>query len=65
MEYRLSGAVYVAHAEVLMGARSLFTDRLRASVMPRLRSFDIDEDIDFRVCESFGGFQPSCPNDCV
>ena len=52
MEYRLSGAIYVAHAEVLMGTRSLFTDRLRASVMPRLRSFDIDEDIDFRVCES-------------
>ena len=51
-EYRLNGAVYVIHAEMLMSTRSLFTERLRASVMPRIRSFDIDEDFDFRVCES-------------
>lgn len=51
-EYRLNGAVYVARAGVLMDRQTLFTDRLRASVMPRGRSFDIDEGIDFRVCES-------------
>ena len=54
-EYRLNGAVYVVRAEVLVGKRSLFTPQLRASVMPRIRSFDIDEEIDFRVCESLIG----------
>jgi N-acylneuraminate cytidylyltransferase/CMP-N,N'-diacetyllegionaminic acid synthase len=51
-EYRLNGAVYVARTELLMNTGSLFTERLRASVMPRIRSFDIDEEVDFRICES-------------
>ncbi|MDR9424086.1 MAG: acylneuraminate cytidylyltransferase family protein [Marinobacter sp.] len=51
-EYRLNGAVYVAQAEVLMDRQALLTDRLRASVMPRERSFDIDEGIDFKICEA-------------
>jgi len=51
-ECRLNGAVYVAQTNVLMTAHSLFTENLRASVMPKSRSFDIDEEIDFRVCES-------------
>ncbi|PLW82086.1 acylneuraminate cytidylyltransferase family protein [Kineobactrum sediminis] len=53
IEYRLNGAVYVARAETLMNKKTLFTDRLRASIMPRARSFDIDEPVDFRVCETF------------
>jgi len=51
-EYRLNGGVYVARVDVLRSRHSLFTESLRASVMPRARSFDIDEEIDFRVCES-------------
>ena len=51
-EYRLNGAVYVVRTEVLMNTGSLFTERLRASVMPRIRSFDIDEEVDFRICGS-------------
>lgn len=51
-EYRLNGAVFVARTELLMKKRALFSDRLRASVMPRDRSFDIDEAVDFLVCES-------------
>jgi CMP-N,N'-diacetyllegionaminic acid synthase len=54
-EYRLNGAVYVARVEVLRDKQTLFTDRLRASVMPRVRSFDIDEEVDFRICESLIG----------
>ena len=50
-EYRLNGAVYVLDIEVLMKCRTLFTDRLLASVMPRKRSIDIDEKLDFLVCE--------------
>ncbi len=51
-EYRLNGAVYVLSSEVLMTNGTLFTEHLRASIMPRARSFDIDEELDFRVCES-------------
>lgn len=51
-EYRLNGAVYVARTGVLFQRHSLFTDKLIASVMPRGRSLDIDEEIDFRICES-------------
>ena len=54
-EYRLNGAVYVVRTEVLMNTGSLFTERLRASVMPRVRSFDIDEEVDFRICGSLIG----------
>lgn len=50
-EYRLNGAVYITRTDVLLMKHSLFTDSLRASLMPRCRSFDIDEELDFRVCE--------------
>lgn len=51
-EYRLNGAVYVARADGLLNSRTIFTENLFASVMPRMRSLDIDESLDFRVCES-------------
>ena len=51
-EYRLNGAVYVVSVEHLLTQRSLFTEKLLASVMPRIRSIDIDEAIDFEVCEA-------------
>ena len=46
-EYRLNGAVYVARSDILKEKQSLFTDQLFASMMPRERSIDIDEKIDF------------------
>ena len=46
-EYRLNGAVYVFRADVLLSRHSLFTENLRASIMPRERSFDTDEHIVF------------------
>lgn len=54
-EYRLNGAVYVARTDCLMKSGALSTERLWASVMPRIRSLDIDEVVDFRVCESLIG----------
>ena len=54
-EYRLNGAVYVVSTDNLLGRKSLFTDRIRASAMPRRRSFDIDEEIDFQICETLIG----------
>lgn len=52
-EYRLNGAVYVASVSNLLATGSLFTDCLFASVMPRERSLDIDNEIDFHMCECF------------
>lgn len=54
-EYRLNGAVYVARTDGLLNSRTIFTENLFASVMPRMRSLDIDESLDFRVCESLIG----------
>lgn len=54
-EYRLNGAVYVARSCILKEKKSLFTDQLFASIMPRKRSVDVDEEIDFRICESLIG----------
>ncbi len=51
-EYRLNGAVYIVDVVHLMNHNSLFTPQLRASIMPRERSFDIDNAIDFRICEA-------------
>lgn len=50
-EYRLNGAVYVASVEHIFKEKSLFSQKLKASVMPRTRSIDIDEEVDFKVCE--------------
>jgi CMP-N,N'-diacetyllegionaminic acid synthase len=54
-EYRINGAVYVARTIFLLNSGTLFSERLCASVMPRLRSLDIDEELDFRICESLVG----------
>ncbi len=58
-EYRLNGAVYVAPTSVLLEQGTLFTEELRASVMPRSRSFDIDEELDFKICEILKGGEHS------
>lgn len=50
-EYRLNGAVYVASAKHIISKKSLFTGNLLASLMPRSRSIDIDEEVDFKICE--------------
>lgn len=50
-EYRLNGAIYVASIEQIFEAKSLFTQKMKASIMPRERSVDIDEEVDFKVCE--------------
>ena len=52
-EYRLNGAVYVAQKDNLLMTRSLFTKNICAFVIPRCRSIDIDEEIDFEICEIF------------
>lgn len=51
-EYRLNGAVYVARVSMLFTTNSLFSESLIASVMPRERSLDIDDELTFKVCEA-------------
>lgn len=50
-EYRLNGAVYVLCCKVLIRKDCLFFERVIASIMPRDRSFDIDEEFDLGLCE--------------
>lgn len=50
-EYRLNGAVYVVPASVLKNSKTLFTKTVLGTVMPRERSWDIDEMLDFKICE--------------
>ena len=50
-EYRLNGAVYIASVEFILSAKSLFTSKLKASIMSSYNSIDIDRDIDFKICE--------------
>jgi N-acylneuraminate cytidylyltransferase/CMP-N,N'-diacetyllegionaminic acid synthase len=49
-EYRLNGAVYIASISYVISEKVLFSKELKASIMPRCRSIDIDEEIDFIVC---------------
>lgn len=49
-EYRLNGAIYVTSVEMLVDEGNLFGNVLRASVMPRSRSLDIDEEMDLELC---------------
>jgi N-acylneuraminate cytidylyltransferase/CMP-N,N'-diacetyllegionaminic acid synthase len=51
-EYRLNGAVYITPVSILSETGQLFADSIRAFVMPRARSVDIDEAVDFMMCEN-------------
>ncbi|OPX98267.1 MAG: N-acylneuraminate cytidylyltransferase [Syntrophorhabdus sp. PtaB.Bin006] len=50
--YALNGAVYVAETQWLLANRSLITPETHAYLMPKERSIDIDEEVDFRLAES-------------
>jgi N-acylneuraminate cytidylyltransferase len=49
--YILNGAVYIAETNWLAQSRSFLTESTKAFVMPQGRSLDIDNDIDFKLCE--------------
>ncbi|WP_046174416.1 acylneuraminate cytidylyltransferase family protein [Domibacillus indicus] len=49
--YVLNGAVYVAETDWLIKTKSFLTDETTAYLMPKQRSFDIDTDEDFLLCE--------------
>lgn len=49
-EYRLNGGIYVALAKLLIEKNTLFSNQIRATIMPRNRSVDIDTYLDFDYC---------------
>ena len=51
-EYRLNGAVYVIPVSEFMEHGNILEEPLIASVMPRERSVDIDDALDFRLCDA-------------
>lgn len=46
-----NGAVYVARCDWLASTRSYLTAETRGLSMPRERSWDVDEPLDFEICE--------------
>ncbi|MEN6326691.1 MAG: acylneuraminate cytidylyltransferase family protein [Syntrophomonas sp.] len=53
--YTLNGAVYVAKSKYLLEVKSFITEDTVAYIMPAERSWDIDNEMDFRVCELIKG----------
>jgi CMP-N,N'-diacetyllegionaminic acid synthase len=49
--YALNGAVYVASVELLLEAKSFMTNETVAFIMPKSRSYDIDTEEDFLLCD--------------
>ena len=55
IEYRLNGAIYVIDTKCLIKTKSLFSQNLEAYIMPRERSYDIDNLDDFKVVSALVG----------
>lgn len=51
--YALNGAVYVAKTEWFMKNRKFVSDETIAYPMPKIRSVDIDTELDLRICDIF------------
>lgn len=49
--YMPNGAVYVVRREYLLARETFLTEKTLAYVMPPERSWDIDDETDFRICE--------------
>lgn len=49
--YRINGALYIAKADYVLRADSIYSDRCFALIMPRENSIDIDTDIDFIIAQ--------------
>ncbi|MFZ3122402.1 MAG: acylneuraminate cytidylyltransferase family protein [Thermodesulfovibrionales bacterium] len=49
--YALNGAIYVAQVDWLLNNKAFVTDETYAYIMPKERSVDIDNDLDFRFAE--------------
>ncbi|MBC9784429.1 acylneuraminate cytidylyltransferase family protein [Heliobacterium chlorum] len=58
--YSLNGAIYIAERDWLLEQKSFLGKQTGAFIMPRERSFDIDSELDFMLCEfALKAFGPS------
>lgn len=49
--FALNGAIYLSNYEALLDKRGFYTGNTGVYIMPRQRSFDIDEEVDFEIAE--------------
>lgn len=49
--YRINGAIYIVQSEYLKNDGNLYKDNCFAYIMPRERSIDIDQELDFNIAE--------------
>jgi CMP-N,N'-diacetyllegionaminic acid synthase len=49
--YDMNAAIYVWWKSVLKEGKKIFTKKTKAYVMPKERSIDIDDDLDFKIAE--------------
>ena len=49
--YRLNGAIYLAYCNYIKEQESFFGEKTFAYIMPRERSIDIDDEIDFKLAQ--------------
>lgn len=56
-EYRPNGAIYICCVKKILKNKSIFSKHIIPFIMPLERSIDIDELIDFQICEYFLSIQ--------
>lgn len=49
--YLPNGALFIASSEYLLRSKSFYTDQTIGYLMPKERSYEIDDLIDFKICE--------------
>ena len=49
--YKINGAIYVAEIDYLLKNKSFFGDKSKAYIMPKNKSIDIDNKLDFEICK--------------
>ena len=49
--YRLNGAIYLAYCNYIKERKSFFGEKTFSYIMPRERSIDIDNEIDFKLAK--------------
>jgi len=50
--YRLNGAIYLAYCNYIKEQKGFFGEKTFAYIMPRERSIDIDDEIDFELAQN-------------
>jgi len=49
--YRLNGAIYIAYCDYLQKQKSFFGKKTFVYIMPKSRSMDIDDEVDFKLAQ--------------